>query len=96
MANPEAGDANAALASREGQVWVYVEVNGGRAAEVSLELLGRARELADRLGAGVGAVVAGHGVTGLAGALVAHGADTVYVADHEALRDYLALPYAAS
>ncbi len=93
MANPEAGDANAALASREGQVWVYVEVNGGRAAEVSLELLGRARELADRLGAGVGAVVAGHGVTGLTGALVAHGADTVYVADHEALRDYLALPH---
>jgi electron transfer flavoprotein alpha subunit len=77
-----------------GQVWVYVEVAGGRAAEVSLELLGRARELADRLGAGVGAVVAGHGVTGLAGALVAHGADTVYVADHEVLRDYLALPHA--
>jgi hypothetical protein len=37
-----------------GDVWVFVEVAGGRAAEVSLELLGRARELADRLGVGGG------------------------------------------
>jgi electron transfer flavoprotein alpha subunit len=75
-------------------VWVVVEARDGVAAEVSLELLGRARELADRLGVSVGAVLAGSGepVLRLAPALVAHGADTVYLADHEAFADYLALP----
>jgi electron transfer flavoprotein alpha subunit len=83
------------LASRAGDVWVFVEQRDGVAAEVSLELLGRARELADRLGAKVGAVVAGAGepVRALAPALVARGADTVYVADHDDLAQYLALPY---
>jgi electron transfer flavoprotein alpha subunit len=76
-------------------VWVVVEQHGGVAAEVSLELLGRARELADRLGVGTGAVLAGAGesVRALAPALIARGADTVYLADHEDLGHYLALPY---
>jgi len=78
-------------------VWVVVEQHDGTAAEVSLELLGRARELAERLGVGVGvgAVLAGAGeaVRALAPALIARGADTVYLADHEDLGDYLALPY---
>jgi electron transfer flavoprotein alpha subunit len=77
-----------------GEVWVWVEVEDGRAAEVSLELLGRARELADRLGARVGAVVCGSGVTDLGPGLIAHGADTVYAADHPDLAAYLAQPYA--
>ncbi len=76
-------------------VWVVVEQHDGVAAEVSLELLGRARELADRLGVAVGAVLAGAGeaVRALAPALVARGADTVYLAAHQDLAAYLALPY---
>jgi electron transfer flavoprotein alpha subunit len=86
--------ARAAGASRR-DVWVVVEQHDGRAAEVSLELLGRARELADRLGVQVGAVLAGAGasVRALAPALIARGADTVYLAAHDDLGDYLALPY---
>ena len=82
--------------ARDGDVWVFVEQRDGVAAEVSLELLGRARELADELGVKVGAVLAGAGeaVRALAPALVARGADTVYLADHEDLAQYLALPYA--
>ncbi len=82
--------------ARDGDVWVFVEQRDGVAAEVSLELLGRARELADRLSVKVGAVLAGAGeaVMALAPALVARGADTVYLADHEDLAQYLALPYA--
>jgi len=81
---------------RSGDVWVFVEQRDGVAAEVSLELLGRARELADELGVEVGAVLAGAGeaVKALAPALVARGADTVYLADHENLAQYLAMPYA--
>lgn len=78
----------------DGGVWVYVETEGGQAAEVSLELLGRARELADELGAPVGAVLCGAGVVDLAPGLIAAGADTVYAADHPALDAYLAQPYA--
>ncbi len=40
----------AGAGSHAGEIWVWVEVDDGRPAEVSLELLGRARELADRLG----------------------------------------------
>ncbi len=81
--------------SRHGDVWVFIEQRDGTAAEVSLELLGRARELADQLGVAVGAIVAGSGeaVRRLAPPLIAHGADTVYLADHEALGAYLTLPY---
>jgi electron transfer flavoprotein alpha subunit len=87
-------DGGTAQAAGAGEVWVWVEVEDGRAAEVSLELLGRARELADRLGAQVGAVVCGSGVTDLGPGLIAHGADTVYAADHPDLAAYLAQPYA--
>jgi electron transfer flavoprotein alpha subunit len=78
-----------------GDVWVFVEQHDGTAAEVSLELLGRAAELAEALGVRVGAVVAGVGEAPrtLAGALIARGADTVYLADDEAFAHYLALPY---
>ena len=66
------------------------------AAEVSLELLGRARELADQLHVQVGAVLVGAGdaLKDVATALVARGADTVYFVAHSDLEHYLAQPYA--
>jgi electron transfer flavoprotein alpha subunit len=68
---------------------------GLRAAEVSLELLGHARELAAQLGVGTGAVCAGgEEARARAPALVAAGADTVYLAAHDLLGEYLAQPYA--
>ena len=78
-----------------GDVWVFVEQHDGTAAEVSLELVGRARELADTLGAGVGAVLAGSGETvrAVAPALIARGVDVVYLADDDAFAPYIALPY---
>ncbi len=80
-----------------GEVWVFIEQREPGAAEVSLELLGRARELADGLGVKVGAVLAGTGACTklLAPELVERGADTVYLVAHESLVHYLALPYAS-
>lgn len=78
-----------------GQVWVYVQVDTGRPAEVSLELLGRARDLAAQLGASVGALLLGWGVSGLAQELIHHGADTVYLAEDVSLTNYTTQPYAA-
>ncbi len=77
-----------------GEVWVFAEIEDGRIAEVSLELLGKGRELADALGVRLGAMLLGKDVRPLAGALHARGADVVYLADHGALAMYRTLPYA--
>lgn len=72
-----------------------VTAAGLSAAEVSLELLGQARKLAALLGARTGAVCAGgESARALAPALIAAGADTVFLAAHDMLTEYLAQPYA--
>ena len=75
-------------------VWVFAEVEDGKVAEVSLELLHKARELAADLGGGVGAFLLGEGVEPLAGELFTHGCDEVSVADAVELAHYTTLPYA--
>jgi len=75
-------------------VWVFAEQYGGVLAEVGLELLGKGRELADRLGSELHAVLMGKGVEGRAAELIAQGADRVLLAEHEELADYRTLPYA--
>jgi len=74
--------------------WVFVEHTGDRIADVSLELVGRARELADRLGYEVVGLLCGHGVDALAQEVIHHGADRVLLADHPELAHYRTLPYA--
>jgi electron transfer flavoprotein alpha subunit len=81
--------------NRQGEVWVFAEQEDGSLADVSLELCGKARELADRLGVQAGVVLPGYGVEGLAGRLIAQGAGTVYLADDPRLAHYQTAPYAA-
>ncbi|MCC6127088.1 MAG: electron transfer flavoprotein subunit alpha/FixB family protein [Pirellulales bacterium] len=80
--------------NRQGEVWVYAEQEDGSLHDVSLELCGKARELADRLGVKAGAVLAGSGVNGLPGRLIALGIDKVYVVDDPRLAHFSTLPYA--
>ena len=75
------------------EVWVFAEQENGQLNSVALELLGRARELADTLNAGVGAVLLGHECSAAAQSLGAHGADRVYLVEHPALKQYRTLPY---
>jgi electron transfer flavoprotein alpha subunit len=75
-------------------VWVFVEQEGGRIADVSLELVSKGRELADRLGSELWALLLGEGVEGLARLVVETGADRVLLAEHRELRLYRTLPYA--
>jgi electron transfer flavoprotein alpha subunit len=77
----------------ENGVWVYVENDGAAIADVSLELLGRGRELADQLGSELVAFIIGHDLSGAATELIARGADKVFVAEHPRLEFYLTLPY---
>jgi len=75
-------------------VLVFAEQDEGVLHEVGLELLGKGRVLADTLGVPLAAALLGHGVRHLAGELVAHGCDEVYVADHPALEPFTVLPHA--
>jgi len=76
------------------EVWVFIEQEGGEIATVSLELLSKARELAERLEGRVCALLFGHHIAGLTEPVIHHGADLVFLADHPELERYRTLPYA--
>ncbi|MBN1512444.1 MAG: electron transfer flavoprotein subunit alpha/FixB family protein [Phycisphaerae bacterium] len=80
--------------NRKGDVWVFAEQEDESLSDVSLELCGKARELADRLGVKVGAVLPGWNVRELSYRLIAHGADKVYFVHDTQLEHYRTLPYA--
>ena len=65
--------------NRNGEVWVFAEQEDGVLNDVSLELMGKARELADTLGVKAAAVLPGRDVKPLAPRLIALGADKVYI-----------------
>ena len=74
------------MTREQGEVWVFAEQEEGKLAEIAFELLGKARELADKLGVKVGAVLMGSGVEALAKPLFAGGADIVHLVDDPALK----------
>jgi len=74
-------------------VLVFAEQDAGKLAEVSLELVCKGRELADRLSAKLASVVLGCGISELPAQLFSYGCDTVYIADDARLKDYTVLPY---
>jgi len=74
--------------NRNGEVWVFAEQHEGRLEDIALELLGRARMLADKLGVKVGAVLIGSEVKGLAEKLFQYGSDKVYLVEHPLLGHY--------
>jgi electron transfer flavoprotein alpha subunit len=75
------------------QVLIFAEQTAGELRPVALELLGAGRQLADKLGASLSCVVMGNAIAHLPGALIAAGADLVYLADNPALETYRTLPY---
>ena len=75
-------------------VWVFVEQEGGKIAPVSLELLGKAQDLAAELDGRVCALLLGQGIADLSQQVIQHGADKVFLAEHPELSVYRTLPYA--
>ena len=69
-------------------VWVVAETEGVSLSPVTPEVMGKGRELADRLGAYLEAVLMGDGVRDLADELIRYGADTVYLAEDPSLAEY--------
>ena len=76
-------------------LFVYIETEGGRIADVSLELMTKGRELAATLGVKTEAVVIGHQTEGIEEELARYGAETVWVADHEHFAPFRTLPHTA-
>jgi electron transfer flavoprotein alpha subunit/NAD-dependent dihydropyrimidine dehydrogenase PreA subunit len=74
-------------------IMVFAEQREGKLKKVSIELLGRARELAADLGCGVSAALVGYKVEGLAAELIARGADKVYCVDDAQLERYTTTAY---
>ena len=68
-------------------VLVFLEQTDGVLEGVSLEVLGKAREIADRLGVSVVAVLLGDNASGIAQDAAKRGADVVLLADSALLKD---------
>ena len=62
-------------------VFVYCETEGTNVADVSLELLTKGRKLANQLGCGLEAIVAGSGLEGVEKQVLPFGVDKVHVFD---------------
>jgi len=80
--------------NRKGEVWVFAEQHNGNLEDTSIELMSKARRLADTLGVKLAAAVLGDGVSELTAKLVHHGADKVYLVEHPLLRAYQTNSYA--
>ena len=76
-----------------GEVWVFAEQEDGVLSDVPRELLGKGRELADKLGVKLAAVLLGDGVEGLAAKLFEAGADKVHLIEDAQLKVFRGKAY---
>ncbi len=74
-------------------VWVVGEQKEARVQNVTYELLGAGRSLADQRGVELAAVLIGKGVEPEAAGLIQRGADKVYLVESDSLADFLDEPY---
>lgn len=74
-------------------VWVFIEHTGGKAANVSWELLTPGRQLANVLGVELGVVIIGESGSRLATDAFAYGADIAHMIDGPGFRHYRTEPY---
>jgi electron transfer flavoprotein alpha subunit len=68
------------------EVWVFIEQRGGKAADVSFELLSKGYKLAQTMNGVLKSVVIGHNVKKLAEETFRFGADEALLVDDAALR----------
>ncbi|MDL2256679.1 electron transfer flavoprotein subunit alpha/FixB family protein [Bacteroidales bacterium OttesenSCG-928-I14] len=80
--------------SQHKDIFVFIEQRDGKIQSVALELLGKARELAENLNEKVCAVLLGHNIQEQAKECIYYGADKVYCVDSPELADYITEPYA--
>ncbi|QBD85490.1 electron transfer flavoprotein subunit alpha/FixB family protein [Clostridium tetani] len=69
-------------------VWVFIEQREGRIANVSLELLGEGRKIADKLGVKLKGILLGNKIDSLARDIIKYGADHVMYIEDKFLEIY--------
>lgn len=69
-------------------IWVYLEHEANQFEAVSLELLGKGRQLADELGWKLAGLLIGYQVDALAEQAFQYGADQVWLVEHALLEDF--------
>jgi len=74
-------------------VLVYIEQRNQEIQKVSIELLGKGKEIADKLGEQLSAVIIGYDVKNLAKELIYYGAEKVIVVDDKMLENFVTEPY---
>jgi electron transfer flavoprotein alpha subunit len=82
------------MTKKIGNVWVFIEQEGGKIADVSLELVCKGRELAGRLGVKTEAVLLGDKLESCVDTLYSYGCDTVFLAEDKRLEPFTVLPFA--
>ena len=80
--------------SNIGNVWVFVEQEGGKIADVSLELVSKGAELAAKLNVNLEAVLLGNNVEQCCSTLFSYGCKKVFLAEDPRLEPFTVLPYA--
>lgn len=83
------------MATDKHNLIVYCEYEDGKVADVSLELLTKGRQLADKLGIKLEAVVAGANLKDVEKQILPYGVDTVYKFDDKRLSPYTSLPHSS-
>jgi electron transfer flavoprotein alpha subunit len=76
-------------------VLILGEIEDGKIASITKELLGIGRKLANELGGGLSILLIGSGIKGLSQEAIACGADKVYIADNPVLASYNSDSYTA-
>lgn len=74
-------------------VTVYCELDEGKIADVSFELLTKGRSLANQLNCKLEALLIGHNLKGYEKMLFPYGVDTLFIADDKRLAPYATLPH---
>ena len=81
------------MESQYKDVYVFAEQRDSEIQSVAYELVSKGRELADKLGEKVVALLLGEKITDKAETLIHYGADKVIVIDAPELKDYITEPY---
>lgn len=81
--------------AKQNNLIVYCEYEDGKVADVSLELLTKGRQLADKLGVELQAVVAGDNLAGIEEQVMPYGVDTLYKVEDKRMYPYTSLPHSS-
>jgi len=74
-------------------VWVFLEQRRGKLRDISIQLMGEGRRIADEMNSELAGVLPGWKVEGLANEAIEYGVDKVYLVEDPILVSYLSRPF---